>query len=402
MLSAKKRVHLGGKFPAKKRIRIDEQPRTQSNSSHCNGMNDQCDQEDYHFPMQQRLEIHISPSMIPSKEGQELCQQRSFSSELTVTNQSEFTPSFSALPDELLFNILSFVGPVCSSLLSLAQLTKYHSSVMQKVSEAMLSRARSQFRHMLPKYHPLESSTSLFVRHAQYCRNIHYKMERLETILRKEFVPVDATCFLSRDGGNSSSTESHHFPQNVDISGRTDAQRRLITIIQIIMTRYDGKNIITTQEVDTAVELASCLLGNVQTTAPPLSKTTETAEIPAALKSAQDNILHHVPTSFKLRLLTLCGKCGGKVFKYAKLRLRLRNIGVAFTSNQRKGSDPCSRYITEFVALLLSDSGSTGCKKGIDFQSADLIPDIIARSKDQERMDNAQMIMKNVISRKFE
>ena len=88
-----------------------------------------------------------------------------------------------SLPAELFCQVLSFVGPTSSSLVALAEVNKYMNSAMTAIGNAMLPRARSNFRAPLEHLSLTESCTSLFVRHARTCSAVLNKLTHLRQLL---------------------------------------------------------------------------------------------------------------------------------------------------------------------------------------------------------------------------
>lgn len=173
-------------------------------------------------------------------------------------------PSLDSIPEELFQVVLSYLGPTSSSLSVLAQVTTYHNKMMKVIGDSMLSRAKKDFRMPLPPKSSSESSVSLFVRHARSCRDVFENLVKLQHTLDKDF---DA---MGDDEERSRSTRS---------------------------LNENSTTAITMQEMSRAIELALDLLLSVA-------------------------IGGRCSTALEWRVLALCGKCGGKVFKYCKTKLR--------------------------------------------------------------------------------
>jgi len=122
-------------------------------------------------------------------ESQVVSQQQSppvaVSCDNTSCSSSAACPNLEMLPPELFCNILSFVGPTSNSLAALAQLNHSFHGTMKAVGKAMLPRVKLHFRIPLVAKSPLESSTSLFVRHARACSRVLDKLTRLRSLLNK-------------------------------------------------------------------------------------------------------------------------------------------------------------------------------------------------------------------------
>jgi len=321
--------------------------------------------------------------------------------------------SFTVLPDELVFFIISFVGPTSSTLLNLAQLTKYHSNLMNIIGDTMLIRAKSQFRTLLHQSHLHESSISSFVKHARFCSDMREKMQRLEKILEKDFV-VDSCLLSSAVGYNDSvSLPLIHCRRRICINGGGVRLGGTMINEQVeersIMGGNDN-NIVTTYEVDLAIELVMSLLGPVSTTSHhgriPDGHNYSQVTSSCGMRRDQTNSLRHVSAELESRVLALCGKCGGKVFKYAKMRLWLRNVGVALASDRQDITS--SRFVRELIIRegnklrlpRVQSVSSTGQNETTDREYS-IIPEY-EKSKDEERMHNARLVMKSVICRDLE
>lgn len=174
------------------------------------------------------------------------------------------SPSFDSIPEELFQVVLSYLGPTSSSLSALAQVTTYHNKLMKVIGDSMLSRAKKDFRLPLPPKSSSESSVSLFVRHARSCRNVFENLVKLQHTLDKDFDAIG--------DGEERSRSIRPFNENSITS-------------------------ITTKEMNRAIELALDLLLGIA-------------------------IGGGCSTALEWRVLALCGKCGGKAFKYCKTQLR--------------------------------------------------------------------------------
>jgi len=315
---------------------------------------------------------------------------------------------FVSLPDELLLHIISFIGPTSSTLLDLAQLTKYHSELLYTVGNSMLIRAKSHFRTLLPLSYPHESSISSFVKHAQFCKGVREKMKLLTEILEKNFV-VDPYQL-------SSSEECidviHHFRCRIGINrggvrvgGMTNDR-----MISETSVGYGDDNIVTKEEVDLALNLATSLLESVATTTHcnNVSYSASYAHNVSSheIEKNEVNSVRCVSDALQRKILTLCGKCGGIAFKYAKMRLWMRNVGIALALNRQDITS--STFVRELIMRegdklrLIFIQLLSGTKNDCE---ADQLPHAIPdyeKSKDEQRMYKASSIMRSVVCHDLE
>ena len=98
-----------------------------------------------------------------------------------------------SLPAELFCRVLSFVGPTSPSLIALSELNKTMNRTMNAIGSAMLPRARSNFRIPLEPQSPMESCTSLFVRHARTCSQVLTTLMQL----REQLSPSHAAIYVA-------------------------------------------------------------------------------------------------------------------------------------------------------------------------------------------------------------
>lgn len=157
-------------------------------------------------------------------------------------DNSQATESLSLddLTPEILCCVLGFLGPTSYSLISLSALNNHFRRTMVSIGNAMLPRAQFHFRKPLRPKSRVESSTSLFIRHARICASILFDLAHLRSLLNREPAAI----------------------QGID--------------------------------VEKALNMALDLL-----------------EVGPALS-----------LSLEKQILSTCGKCGGKSFKYSKLMLR--------------------------------------------------------------------------------
>jgi hypothetical protein len=255
--------------------------------------------------------------------------------------------NINSIPQEIFLKIISFIGPASSSLLSIAQVSKRHSALMAQVGDAMLTRAQSNFRVLLPKLHPMESYLSLCIRHVRCCHDIQKKCTTLKQGLDKDFLV--GCCLDTLVRGNVNNFGLNEVPSSPNKAPQND-------------TKATANESITMKEIDDALNLSLELLGADTISYFMANRPMATNSI-TFLGQKRSSIIQHCSTALEYQVLALCGRCGGKVFKYMKLRNWLRNEGTNVTS---------------------------------------LFSDIVERWKDEERMDRARLIMQLVLSRDLE
>ena len=94
------------------------------------------------------------------------------------------------LPAELLCKVLSYLGPASNGLVALSEANKFMNRTMNAIGNAMLPRARNNFRIPLEPKSPAESFTSLFVRHARTCSGVLNQLTELRLRLNQTLVDV--------------------------------------------------------------------------------------------------------------------------------------------------------------------------------------------------------------------
>jgi len=260
------------------------------------------------------------------------------------------------LPQELVFKIISYIGPRSSSLLNMSQLDTHFHRLMTRVGDAMLIRAQSNFRILLPKLHPVESSLSLFMRHARCCKEIESKCNQLKHILAKDCIvgsilgPVVVRSLrvtspqgiLQNNSDNNNNSDNHNKPVCV-------------------------MNAVTLEEIDTALTIALEIIGQDVLSYFLATRHVMIKDVDENLiASERRNIIQHCSATLENRVLSLAGQCGGKVYKYIKMRQIIRT--------------GCSN---------IDDTNDLGGKES-------------AESKDEERMDRARLLMQLVICRDLE
>lgn len=125
----------------------------------------------------------LTESTSASQEQHRLVKRTRVSAKADTT--ISYAGSLGSLPPELFCHVLSFIGPTSSSLLSLSQLNHSFHGTMKAIGNAMLPRACAHFRAPLPRKTVLESSTSLFVRHARTCSRIINDLAELRNLLNR-------------------------------------------------------------------------------------------------------------------------------------------------------------------------------------------------------------------------
>ena len=99
------------------------------------------------------------------------------------TKNHEAQSTLELLPPELFCHVLSFVGPASTTLLAIAKVNQFFRGTMTAIGNAMLPRAQSHFRVPLAPKSPMESNTSLFIRHARICSQVLCDLTQLRTLL---------------------------------------------------------------------------------------------------------------------------------------------------------------------------------------------------------------------------
>ena len=126
----------------------------------------------------------------------------------TTTTTAEEEASLASLPVELFCSVVAYLGPTSSSLCALCRVSRHHNAVMTSIGDVMLRRARLRFRVPLPPRTSggaigggddgrgvatttiVESSVSLFVRHARVSKAVHDRLEGLVGTMRRGGPPV--------------------------------------------------------------------------------------------------------------------------------------------------------------------------------------------------------------------
>jgi hypothetical protein len=185
------------------------------------------------------------------------------------------------------------------------------------------------------------------IRHARCYRDIRDKCKALKAILDKDFIVgciVDSIPSLETTGITNNISAKNQESQN---NGRSISLRGSVT----------------SQEVEMAIHIALDLLG-AEPESLPIRKGISLDCVKRNPESfMKRNIIKKCSSKLEGKILALCGRCGGKVFKYVKMRLWLRSEGVRFH---------------------------------VDSQGKD------TQCFDEDRMDKARLIMQLVICRDLE
>lgn len=218
---------------------------------------------------------------------------------------SNSTCNLSCLPQELALKVISYIGPRSSTLIQLSQVDKRFHCLMSRVGAAMLLRAKSNFRILLPKLNSIESDLCLFMRHSQSHYEIQRKCKVLRDILKKDFIvgcnfgPIIVRSLRS-DGSKA---------ENVTSTPVEDASRTAVSIEEINFA------------LDIALELMgqdvlSYFLDNCNLTVNDVDRN--------LLDCERQNIIQHCSENLEFQVLSLAGQCGAKVYKYMKMQQAIR------------------------------------------------------------------------------
>lgn len=255
------------------------------------------------------------------------------------------------LPEELFFKIISFIGPASSDLITLTQVNRRYSKIMTQVGDAMLIRAKSSYRILLPRIYRDESLMSLCTRHVRCFQDFMNKCNLIKNILEKDFVKGCITDALTR--GCISLPALNELKAAI-------AKRD----VNVNDTKTTVKTIdpVTVTEIDQALDVALDLLGADNKTYFLANKIAPfDASHPTFYGTGRTNILGYFSEKIENQILSLCGKCGGKIFKYVKMMSLIQDYGGHTTST--------------------------------------LVSNTIHRWKDEERLDRARLVMQLVVHR---
>jgi len=170
---------------------------------------------------------------------------------------------------------------------------------MAQVGDAMLLKAQANFRMLLPKLHPLESTLSLFIRHIRCYTDIQTKCLKLKRILAKDFVVgccLGSIVIRSIKSGQYESSSESSLPTKTH-------------------------EVVSIEEVDAALDMSLELLGQDALSYFLSSGNLMLGDVDLNLvASKRRNILQHCSESMENNILSLVGQCGGKVYKFMKMR----------------------------------------------------------------------------------
>ena len=310
-----------------------------------------------------------------------------------------------SLPVELFCNVVAYLGPTSSSLCTLCRVSRAHNIVMTSIGDVMLHRARLRFRVPLPPRMVgavnddergvgvgggvvaiVESSVSLFVRHARVSKAVHDRLEGLEGMMRRRgFSP------LSVPDLSSSSSSSPLPPED---GGQSDASptecasalaaptRRISDLGRDPAARDDG---LEPSEVRYALNVALCLIG-----------------IPDRDYFDDPDLAHLIAsqsstTALERRVYAVCGEVGARSYKYAKSRMCRRyeggGLGEHFLYAYHAVTDRMNRP-------ALEDDSDYDDEDDDDDASVDASE--MEADEDMMLLDKASLVMQHVFLREQE
>ena len=328
----------------------------------------------------------------------------------TADNRSYSTTKLSNLPEELFYKMRSYIGPASNSLIHFSQVNKQFYDLLQnKIGLIMINGTKNQFRSLLPKLSFNESNLCWFVRHVQCCWDIRQRLIYLKTILDKDFC-IFLDCRVNRNQATTNHRSPSSSPHADMIVTSSSTPPSASCPSKINTGSYDA---ISPEEVDISLDLALSLMkgdpmkGEIgkdglginaflksYSFGSPLVATKPTFPI----KSKDKSIIQYCSESLENLVLILCGKCGGKAFKFAKMRLWLRNeVGLEFVSDVKECINiKRSRGET----YLISDASISGGMQQENVSHEEICN--MAKAKDEDRMNKARLLMQLVISRELE
>ena len=225
----------------------------------------------------------------------------------------------SILPEEILLNVVSFLGPRAVSLTSLAKLNREFNTFMAKVGDSMLQCANKSFRSTLPKLDPRESNLSLSIRHAQASDDIKRKCRELKRVTDKNFVVP--SCFgpivikkVKRNFGNSLDDTNHRgeaTPEEIDQA----LSLAIELVAQDSLSHFLAKGRIRLNQLDLSV-----------------------------VHSSRMNLISCCPKFVENHIMSLVGYFSGKVYKYIRTRQAVRS-SFEMQSIGREHGDDVNDYI---------------------------------------------------------
>jgi hypothetical protein len=275
-----------------------------------------------------------------------------------------------SLPLELFCNVVAYLGPTSSSLCSLCGVSRSLRTIMTTIGDVMLHRARLRFRvPLLPRtvggddeqrgVVAIESSISLFVRHARVSKAVHDRLEGLEGLLRKDFPPSD--CDPASDDWRRDRRGS---------GGRAAAAA------------------VGPSEVRDALNVALCLLGC------PDRDCFGDPDLAHLIAS------HASTTALERRVSAVCGAVGARSYKYAKSRMCRRYDGDGGERFFRAYHAVTDRMVPHHRPSLEYDS-DYGEDEDED-EDASVDASEMEADEDMILLDKASMVMQHVFLREQE
>lgn len=258
---------------------------------------------------------------------------------------SKASSPLEALPQELFFHVIAFVGPT-RDLLSLTQASHQIHSWLELVGHSVAKttiQARN-FRKFLttqedPTVSPIESNLCLIVRHAKYVESVRGVMQTLHTLIAQEsqdkaVVTEEETWETAEESGCGkrklrSSLHEDQPPLKKNVPHIHRSIRAPLSYSEYRMG-----------SVDIVLNLLSSCLG---LSVPNFANLHDEPNIPAPndlfiTDSTMDQFLQlSCPRSIERLFLFLCGKLCAKVYKTVKARIalqRTQNVCIAHSSSQ--------------------------------------------------------------------
>jgi hypothetical protein len=332
-----------------------------------------------------------------------------------------------SLPVELFCNVVAYLGPTSSSLCDLCQISKYHNVVMTNIGDVMLHRARLRFRVPLPPRTAMaaggaaideddggvrgavatattivESSVSLFVRHARVSKAVHDRLGVLEGMMGRWRGPSSPhSSDASPADGRASASPAGRVP---------DRDRRRGDPAAPSARRRDGAPPTAAaaagrpSEVRRALDVALCLLG-----VPDRDYFEDDPDL-AHLIASQSST-----TALERRVIAVCGSVGATSYKYAKSRMcrRYREGGEGGVVGVGMGERFLHAYhaVTDRMMLhdhhhhhrpaLDEDDGDYGDDDD-DVDDASVDASEMEADEDMMLLDKASLVMQHVFLRERE
>jgi hypothetical protein len=205
-----------------------------------------------------------------------------------------------AMPQDLIFHIVSYVGPSSPALINLAQVNKMFHRTLSVIADSIIETSKQYFRIPLPKLHRQESKLSHSIRHYRSFIDIENKCNELRKLIEKDFV-VD--CCL---GPVIIRPMSNRCP------GSTATRR----------TYQNTGERISMGEIDYALDIAMELIGLDSLSFFLAKGRIKISDIDKELvtSSSRLSILRHFSKDVENKVFSLVGQCGGKVYKYLRMQ----------------------------------------------------------------------------------